>query len=79
MAQGYAMIDAVALADQPLDNLTEDQVAALQSYVRDGGLLIVAGGGDLSRLKSQFYQEMLPVTPTNAVVVRDFAAELSGA
>src|SRR5689334_21792747 len=48
MPQGYAMIDAVTLADQPLDNLTEDQTAALQAYVRDGGLLIISGGGDLS-------------------------------
>ncbi len=77
MSQGYAMIDAVALADQPLDNLTEDQSAALQSYVRDGGLLVISGGGDLSRLKSQFYQEMLPITPTSAVAVRGNAPELA--
>ena len=77
MAQGYAMIDAVALADQPLDNLTEDQTAALQAYVRDGGLLVISGGGDLSRLKSQFYQEMLPVTPVSAIAVRGSALELA--
>jgi len=69
MAQGYSMIDAVALADQPLDNMTEDQTAALQAYVREGGLLIISGGGDMSRLKSQFYQEMLPITPRSAAVV----------
>lgn len=71
MAQGYEMIDAVALADQPLDNLTEDQTEALKQYVRQGGLLIVSGGGDLARLKSQFYIDVLPVQPTGIVTARD--------
>jgi hypothetical protein len=66
MVQGYAMMDAIALADQPLDSLTEDQTEALKQYVRDGGLLLLSGGGDLARLKGQFYAEMLPVTPTGA-------------
>ncbi|HLV80771.1 MAG TPA: hypothetical protein VKT32_10835 [Chthonomonadaceae bacterium] len=63
MPQGYAMIDAIALADLPLDSLTDDQLAALQGYVRDGGLLIVSGGGDLTRLKSRFFAGLLPVAP----------------
>ena len=67
MAQGYSMMDAVALGDQPLDTLKEDQISALKAYVREGGLLIISGGGDLSRLKSQFYQEMLPVNLTSAI------------
>jgi hypothetical protein len=70
-AQGYAMIDAVALADQPLDNLTEDQTAALEGFVRSGGLLIISGGGDLPRLKSQLIADLLPVTPTGVVSVHD--------
>jgi hypothetical protein len=77
IAQGYAMIDAVALADQPLDNLTEDQTEALRGYVRDGGLLVVSGGGDLARLKSQFYQEMLPVEPKTATAVRAGSPDLA--
>ncbi len=60
-AQGYDMVDAVALADMPLDNLTEDQTEALKGYVRNGGTLILSGGSDLSRLKSGFYAEMLPL------------------
>jgi hypothetical protein len=72
--QGYEMIDAIALGDQPLDNLTEDQLDAIRGYVRQGGLLIISGGGDLARLKSRFYQEMLPITPSGAVVVSDLPA-----
>jgi hypothetical protein len=60
-AQGYDMVDAVALADMPLDNLSEDQTEALKGYVRNGGTLILAGGSDLSRLKSAFYTDMLPL------------------
>lgn len=71
LTQGYKMMDAVALGDQPLDNLKEDQIEALKGYVREGGLLVVSGGGDLSRLKSQFYKDMLPVDPTSAVNVKN--------
>lgn len=60
-AQGYDMVDAVALADMPLDNLTEDQTEALKGYVRNGGTLILSGGSDLSRLKAAFYTDMLPL------------------
>jgi hypothetical protein len=64
MAQGYAMIDAIALADLPTDSLTEDQQEAIREYVRQGGLLILAGGSDLARLKGQFLSELLPLQPT---------------
>jgi hypothetical protein len=66
--QGYEMIDAIALADQPIDSLTRDQVDAIKGYVRMGGLLIVSGGSDTARLRSQFYQEMLPVVEPHAVL-----------
>lgn len=71
MPQGYTMIDAIALADQPLDSLTEDQIAALKGYVRLGGLLIVSGGGDLARLKSQFFAVMLPIEPSGISMTRE--------
>jgi len=71
MPQGYAMIDAIALADLPLDSLTDDQLAALKGYVREGGLLIVSGGGDLAWLKNQFFADLLPVVPTGTVQARD--------
>ena len=71
IAQAYTAVDAIALADQPLDNLTEDQITALKTYVRNGGLLVVAGGGDLARLKSQFFSELLPITPTGVGSARD--------
>lgn len=70
IVQGYAMIDAVALADMPLDNLTDAQIDALKGYVRQGGLLIFSGGGDLSRLKSQFYNDMLPIVPSGVLSVK---------
>ena len=63
MPQGYEAIDAIALADQPLDSLTDAQTAAIKTYVRQGGLLIVSGGGDLARLKSQFFADLLPLVP----------------
>ncbi|MCW3094726.1 MAG: hypothetical protein JWL77_344, partial [Chthonomonadaceae bacterium] len=70
-AQGYDMVDAVALADMPLDNLTEDQTEALKGYVRNGGTLILSGGSDLSRLKSSFYTEMLPLSGITVRSVRE--------
>ena len=63
MPQGYEAIDAITLADQPLDSLTEDQTESIKTYVRGGGLLIISGGGDLARLRSQFFADMLPITP----------------
>jgi hypothetical protein len=72
--QGYEAIDAIVLGDLPLDNLSEDQLDAIRGYVRDGGLLIISGGGDLARLKSAFYQEMLPATPAGATVTPELNA-----
>ena len=63
MPQGYEAIDALALADQPLDSLTDAQTAAIKTYVRQGGLLIVSGGGDLARLRSEFFADLLPLVP----------------
>lgn len=70
-AQAYEMVDAVALADLPLDNLTEDQIEALKGYVRNGGTLILSGGSDLSRLKSGFFSEMLPLDQITVRSTRD--------
>lgn len=72
-AQGYDMMDAVALADLPLDNATEDQIEALKGYVRNGGTLILSGGSDLSRLKSSFYNEMLPLDQIAVRPTRDLS------
>jgi hypothetical protein len=74
MGQGYDMIDAIALADMPTDSLTDDQQQALKEYVRRGGLLIVAGGGDMTRLKGQFLADLLPIQPTGAAGTTDFRA-----
>ena len=71
--QGYEAIDALALADQPLDSLTEDQAEAIKTYVREGGLLLVSGGGDLSRLRSQFFADLLPITPQSVVSTSNLA------
>lgn len=74
MTQGYAAIDAVALADQPVDGLTEDQMEALRGYVRGGGLLLVSGGGDLSRLRSRLLADFLPLTPTGVRIAHGIPA-----
>jgi hypothetical protein len=72
--QGYEAIDALALADQPLDSLTEDQAEAIKTYVREGGLLLISGGGDLSRLRSQFFADLLPITPHGVTSTNNLAA-----
>ncbi|HLK56829.1 MAG TPA: hypothetical protein VKU00_09705 [Chthonomonadaceae bacterium] len=69
MEQGYDLVDAIALADLQLDNLTESQLNALKTYVRNGGLMVLSGGGDMSRLRSQFFKDLLPLEPTGATVV----------
>ena len=69
--QGYDMVDAIALADMPVDGLTEAQTSALKGWVRSGGLLILSGGGDMARLKSQFWQEMLPIAQTGSGTAND--------
>ncbi len=71
LQQAYGMVDAIVLADAPLDNLTEDQSAALKGFVRDGGLLIVSGGGDLARFKSQLLLDLLPIVPDNITSAPD--------
>ncbi len=70
-AQGYDMVDAIALADMPLDNLSEDQIEAMKGYVRGGGTLILSGGSDISRLKSSLYTEMLPLENLSVRPARD--------
>lgn len=62
--QAYEMMDAVVLGDIPLDALAEEQISALKLYVQQGGLLLISGNGDLARLKSPFFAEMLPVEVT---------------
>lgn len=74
MMQGYAMMDAIVLGDLPLDMLSDAQIEALKGYVRNGGLLIVSGGGDLARLKSRFYSEMLPIEVTGSALTQHFPA-----
>jgi len=63
MAQGYDAIDAVVLGDLPFDTLAESQLSAIKLYVRQGGLLVVSGGSDLTRLRHPFLAELLPVNP----------------
>ena len=74
MPQGYEAIDTLALADQPIDSLTDAQTAAIKTYVRQGGLLIVSGGGDLSRLRSQFFADLLPLIPSGVVSLSSLPA-----
>jgi hypothetical protein len=76
MAQGYDAIDAVVLGDLPFDTLAESQLNALKQYVRQGGLLVVSGGADLTRLKHPFMAELLPITPgsPSTVSLADLAA-----
>lgn len=76
-AQGYDAIDAIVLSDLPLDTLTDEQVQAIRHYVQQGGLLVLAGGADLSRLKSAFYLEMLPIQPKSSTNASASSPELS--
>ncbi len=71
MPQAYQMIDAIVLADAPLDNLTEDQTTAIKGFLRDGGLLLISGGGDLTRFKSKFLLDLLPIVPNGVSSVSD--------
>lgn len=63
MAQAYDAIDAVVLGDLPYDTLAESQLNALKQYVRQGGLLVVSGGADLTRLTHPFMADLLPIAP----------------
>lgn len=73
-AQGYDAIDAIALGDQSLDGLTNEQIEAIRGYVRRGGLLLISGGGDLARLKSSLLAELLPVAPASVQLVSSISA-----
>lgn len=61
--QGYSPVDAVTLGDLPLDSLSDDQISALQGFVREGGLLIVSGGSDLAHLRNSALANLLPMKP----------------
>jgi hypothetical protein len=69
-AFGYRSVDAVTLGDMPLDKLTDAQWDALVNWVKDGGVLVISGGADISRVRSQQLVEILPVTPTGVKQVR---------
>jgi hypothetical protein len=76
LSQGYDMMDTVVLGDLPLDTLTQAQQEALKGYVRQGGCLVVSGGGDTPRLKSPLLAELLPITPQGARASTDGMASL---
>jgi uncharacterized membrane protein len=64
-AAGYTLYDAVMLANVPADQLSQDVMEAIQSYVRDlGGGLVVIGGPE-SYAPGGYYdtplETMLPV------------------
>ena len=63
MAQGYDAMDAIVLGDLPFDTLAESQLNAIKMYVRQGGLLVISGGSDLTRLRHPFLTELLPIAP----------------
>jgi hypothetical protein len=58
---GYDPVDALVLGDVTEQSLSVPQQRAIGEWVATGGTLIVSGGADAARLRSRFFQELLPV------------------
>lgn len=70
---GYDSVDVILIGDLPLDTLTEDQWDAIVQWTRQGGLLVISGGSDINRYRSNALKELLPVVPTEVRQARDLS------
>ncbi len=61
---GYDSVDVILIGDLPLDVLTEDQWNAIVQWTQKGGILVVSGGSDINRYRSNALKELLPIVPT---------------
>jgi hypothetical protein len=71
---GYDAVDVILIGDLPLDTLTEDQWDAIVQWTRQGGLLVISGGSDINRYRSNALKELLPIVPTEVRQARDLPA-----
>lgn len=59
--QGYDAADLVVLGDVSERDFRPEQLAALRDWVRAGGTLVVVGGVNAGRFRSDFFADLLPV------------------
>lgn len=59
--KGYDPVDVLVLGSVSDRTLSAAQQRAITEWVRTGGTLVVNGGADAARLKSPFFQGLLPV------------------
>jgi hypothetical protein len=62
--KGYDAVDVLVLGDVSEQSLSVPQQVAIREWVATGGGLVVSGGADAGRLRSRFFQELLPVEVT---------------
>ncbi len=60
-AIGYHGVDVVVLHNFSVDRLTRNELAALQTWVRRGGTLVVCYAGAVADVQGAVMQELLPV------------------
>jgi len=73
-SHGYSGIDVIVLGDLPLDLLTEARWEAIMEWVKDGGTLVISGGADINRFRSQPLADILPIIPSGVRQARSLPA-----
>lgn len=66
---GYEALQAVVIDQASLVDLSEEQTAALEAWVKSGGILIAATGAGWQRIDQSPLARMLPVTMRRSVEV----------
>lgn len=56
----YGAVETVVVHNADLTRLTRRQVAALENWVRSGGLIVVLAGAELSRSSAELLSEWIP-------------------
>jgi hypothetical protein len=75
--EGLRSFDCLILNDVDTDSLTPDQGAALETWVRQGGRLVIGGGAGAMRTAAGLPKSLLPLEPHDLVEV-DALPALSG-
>jgi hypothetical protein len=71
---GYAPLDALVLADAPLEALSPEQRRAIRDWTLGGGKLVLSPGADASWLGQPFFHDLLPAGKPVAETRRRFLA-----
>ncbi|MBN1311047.1 MAG: hypothetical protein JXB30_06470 [Anaerolineae bacterium] len=71
VAEGWAALDVLVIYDADTGKLTQEQRAALQVWIREGGRLVIVGGASFQRTLSG----LVELSPLNATTTAEVSVE----